>query len=237
VKLRQVYQRQRSKLFELSSFLIKKDNTSEKFKIDDIKNMVNNFSQFVLPVENSCFNEQAILPYGLKLEHINSAMNDFCNFLLFINKELYKNNMPIFVKLLMQANFSSIVGEFINISIPKYCNTLIKNKYHNGHPDLIEKGKFPNDSIQHSHDGIEIKASRYDKDWQGHNPENIWLMVFVFDCSRPNEDTHHKPFYFKAVYGAKLEEADWQFAGRKEGSRRTITASVKNSGFEKMSNN
>jgi hypothetical protein len=198
--------------------------------------MDKDISQFVLPVESSCFNKQAVLPYGLKLEHINYAMNDFCNFLSFINTELHKNSMPIFEEILMQANFSSIVGEFINVTIPKYCNTLTKNKYHNGHPDLIGKGKFPNDSIQHSNDGIEIKASRYEKGWQGHNPENIWLMVFVFDCSRPNGKPY-KPFHFKAVYGAKLEESDWQVSGRKEGSRRTITATVKNSGFEKMNNN
>jgi hypothetical protein len=197
----------------------------------------NNIPQFVLPVEQICFNTNAILPYGLKLEHINHAMNDFCNFLSFVNNELYRNNIPIFEKILMQANFSSIIGEFISVAIPKYCNTLTKNKYHNGHPDLIEKGKFHNDSIQYSHEGIEIKASRYAKNWQGHNPENIWLMVFVFDCLRPTDTILYKPFYFKAVYGAKLEESDWKFAGRKEGSRRTITATVKNSGFEKMNNN
>ena len=137
-------------------------------------------SQFVLPIEDSNFNKKAILPYKLKIDHIKHSMNDFCNFLSFINTELHKNNMPIFEKILMQANFSSIVGEFMNITIPKYCSHLTKNKYHNGHPDLIVKGKFPDDTVQHSHDGIEIKASRYEKGWQGHNPENVWLMVFVF---------------------------------------------------------
>ena len=111
-----------------------------------------------------------------------------------------------------------------------------KNKYHNEHPDLIEKGKYDNDSIQHSHEGIEVKASRYGKGWQGHNPENVWLIVFVFQCTRPNDDLI-TPFHFTAVYGAKLEESDWQFSGRSEGSRRTITASVKNTGFEKMNKN
>ncbi|MDR1339127.1 MAG: hypothetical protein LBK58_03610 [Prevotellaceae bacterium] len=192
--------------------------------------------QFVLPVDETGFNKKAILSYGLEINHIKYAMTDFCDFLSFINTELQKNNMPIFEKFLMQANFSSIVGEFMNISIPKYCDTLIKNKYHNGYPDLIEKGKFSNDSVQHSHEGIEIKASRYGKGWQGHNPENVWLMVFVFQSSRP-KDSASIPFYFKAVYGAKLEESDWQFAGRNEGSRRTITATVKNTGFEKMNHN
>jgi hypothetical protein len=192
---------------------------------------------FVKPLKKDGFNNTAILPYGLKISHIEKAMSDFYNFLSIINKELINNDMPILERMLMQANFSSIVGEFMNTTIPKYCKTLIKNKYHNGHPDLIEKGKFSNDAIQHSNQGIEIKASRYEKSWQGHNPENIWLMVFVFQCTNPSKDMEIIPFNFKAVYGAKLEENDWQFAGRKEGSRRTITATVKNSGFQKMSEN
>jgi hypothetical protein len=192
---------------------------------------------FVRRLEDNGFNSNVILPYGLKIDHIKKAMNDFYNFLSIINGELLKNDMPILEKMLMQANFSSIVGEFMNTTIPKYCKTLIKNRYHNGHPDLIEKGKFPNDAIQHSDQGIEVKASRYEKGWQGHNPENIWLMVFVFQCTNLSKNTEIIPFSFKAVYGAKLQEDDWQFAGRKEGSRRTITATVKNSGFQKMSEN
>jgi hypothetical protein len=34
--------------------------------------------------------------------------------------------------------------------------------------------------------------------------------------------------------GAQLEESDWKFAGRSETSRRTITASVTSSGYNKM---
>ncbi len=42
----------------------------------------------------------------------------------------------------MPANFSSMVGEFMSATIPKYCKTLAKNTYHNGHPDLVPAGKF-----------------------------------------------------------------------------------------------
>jgi hypothetical protein len=199
--------------------------------------MGNSFILYTKPVDKKGFNDNVILPYGLKTVDIERSMNDFINFLSIINKELNNNDMPILEKMLMQANFSSIVGEFMNTTIPKYCKSLVKNKYHNGHPDLIEKGKYPNDAIQHSHQGIEVKASRYEKGWQGHNPENIWLMVFVFECTNPSKNTEIIPFNFKAVYGAKLKEEDWQFAGRKEGSRRTITATVKNSGFQKMNEN
>jgi hypothetical protein len=135
--------------------------------------------------------------------------------------------------MLMPANFSSMVGEFMSSTLPKYCPTIIKNKYHNGHPDLIPVGMFPNDAVQHSPDGIEIKASRYLRGWQGHNPEEVWLMVFVFDSNRPR-DTIPRPFQFIRVVGAQLTKSDWIFSGRSETSRRTITASVTNSGYQKM---
>src|SRR5205085_8016109 len=94
-----------------------------------------------------------------------------------------------------------------------------------------------NDAVQHANEGIEIKASRYTKGWQGHNPEDTWLMVFVFDSNRPVDTAQSvppRPFSFVMVAGARLTKADWLFAGRSETSRRTITASVTKSGYEKM---
>jgi hypothetical protein len=137
----------------------------------------------------------------------------------------------------MPANFSSIVGEFMNISIPKYCSGLVKNQYHNGHPDLIPSGMFPNNAVQYTQDGIEIKGSRHASGWQGHNPESIWLMAFHFDSNTPNDEKKGigpKPFRFKGVYAARLDKEDWTFSGRSATSRRTITASVNQSGVEKM---
>jgi hypothetical protein len=92
--------------------------------------------------------------------------------------------------LLMPANFSSIVSEFVIASIPKYCATLVKNRYHNGHPDLIPVNTFPDNRIQYAHEGIEVKASRYLRAWQGHNPEDVWLMVLVFESNRASDDLH-----------------------------------------------
>lgn len=164
-------------------------------------------------------------------------MQDFIEFLGFINQQLFSRDIVRLESMLMPANFSSIVGEFMNTAIPKHCPNLVKNRYHNGHPDLIPAGVFTGDSVQHSHIGIEVKASRYLTGWQGHNAENIWLMVFVFDSSRPvdlNEGIPPKPFRFIKVVGAQLEETDWLFSGRSETSRRTITASVTPSGYAKM---
>ncbi len=130
-------------------------------------------------------------------------MDEFINFLGFINQQLYTKGIQRFESMLMPANFSSMVGEFMCACIPKYCPTLVKNLYHNGHPDLIPASYFPNDSIQYAEEGIEIKGSRYLKGWQGHNPENAWLMVFVFSSNRPADSSKGiKPKPFRFIKGS-----------------------------------
>lgn len=190
------------------------------------------------PVDPAGFNLKSVLPHGLTTAAIGSAMTDFLNFLGFINARLYAEKIPRLESIMMSANFSSLVGEFMNARIPEHCKTLVKNQYHNGHPDLVPAGVFPGDAVQHSSNGIEIKASRYDRGWQGHNAEDIWLMVFVYKSNRVRDGLlNPTPFQFLQVLGAQLVKNDWLFAGRSEESRRTITASVTPSGFAKMKAN
>lgn len=61
-------------------------------------------------------------------------------------------------------------------------------------------------------------------------------MVFVFDSNRPTDLTP-RPFRFAMVVGAQLSQSDWISAGRSATSRRTITASVTDSGYQKMTAN
>ena len=195
-----------------------------------------------LAVDQDRFNLQAKLPYGLTVEHLFGAMNDFVDFLSVINVELVNKGFPRLESVMMPANFSSLVSEFMKDAIPKHCPGLVLNQYHNGHPDLLPEGEFDDAGAQHASVGVEVKASRYKSGWQGHNPENSWLMVFCFDSNRPGDARRGKridpkPFRFVGVYGAQLSESDWRFSGRAEGSKRTITASVIGSGYLKMTQN
>lgn len=174
------------------------------------------------------------------LEYIAQAMHAFNDFLGFVNQQLHSRNMVRLESLLMPANFSSIVSEFMSSTIPHFCPTLVKNSWHNGHPDLVPAGRYPNNAVQYAHDGIELKASRYLKGWQGHNAEESWLMVVVFDSNRPADalkGIESKPFRFVKVVGASLTQADWKFSGRSATSRRTITAAITASAYEKMETN
>lgn len=188
-------------------------------------------------VDPEKFNQLAKLPYGLTIDSLVKSMREFTSFLSFINQQLHTQNIPRMECFLMAANFSSIVGEFMSTTIPKHCPTLVKNRYHNGHPDLVPQGLFLNDSVSHATEGIEIKGSRHPSGWQGHNPENIWLLVFTFKSNTATEFQNGQPnksFQFSGVYAAKLDVDDWTFSGRSETSRRTITASVNREGNKKM---
>jgi hypothetical protein len=204
------------------------------------KNMIGAKTLHPSPIDLKSFNPKAKLPYGLKAIHIQTAMQDFLDFLALINKALAAKKIQRLESFLMPANFSSIVGEFMTATIPKSCMALVKNNYHNGHPDLVPAGIFKKDACLHGDQGIEVKASRHLSGWQGHNPEDVWLLVFVFESNSPRDVLLKKPaipFRFLKVVGAELTKNDWKFSGRSATSRRTITASVTKDGFNKMESN
>ena len=191
-----------------------------------------------IPVDPGRFNPKAKFPNGCTVKAVRKSMEAFIDFLGFLNQQLLTRDLPRIEMLMMPANFSSLVGEFVVTSIPKHCPGLVKNRFHNGHPDLIPTRCYPNDLILHGSEGIEVKASRYAGAWQGHNAEECWLMVFVFQANSSSaREAAAVPFKFRSVYLARLKKTDWKFAGRSETSRRTITASVTKTGEIKLQRN
>jgi hypothetical protein len=186
--------------------------------------------------EKDGFNAKAVIPFGVTTDHLYAAMKGFIDFLALIDTELHGKEMGSLEGVMQQASFSNLVSEMMVAGIPKHCKTVVKNRYHNGHPDILPAGKYPKDEAQYAGvDGIEIKASRYLKGWQGHNPEDVWLMVFVFQSGRLGPKVKGTPaFKFLLVSGAQLDKTDWLFSGRSGDSRRTITASVTKAGAAKM---
>lgn len=192
-----------------------------------------------VPVDSKGFNPSVKLPYGLTTDHIRQAMESFTSFIALVNQALHGKALDRLERILMPANFSSIVGEFVGAAIPRFCPGLARNRYHNGHPDLIPRGVYPDDKIKLASKGIEVKGSRYYSGWQGHNAEDTWLMVFVFESDRPVDKVkgnEPKPFQFRLAV-AKVDKSDWKFSERSATSRRTITASITPSGYEKMRRN
>ncbi len=65
------------------------------------------------------FNPKAAIPFGVTTAHVKSAMDEFSDFLEFIDAQLLDKGMTRFEDMLMPANFSSMVGESMSVGIPK----------------------------------------------------------------------------------------------------------------------
>jgi hypothetical protein len=184
------------------------------------------------------FNPHATIPFGVTTEHLYQSMKEFTTFVQFIDAQLRAQAMARFEDILMAANFNSMVGEFLARTIPKYCRSVVKNNRHNGHPDILPAGKYPNDAAPHAGtDGIEIRASRYLKSWQAHKAEDMWLMMFVFQSGRVNpKETEQVGFKFLIVAGGLLTKSDWP-TRKSEASHGIHEESVTTSAAERLMSN
>lgn len=184
------------------------------------------------------FNEGVALPYGLRASEIKAAIDDIYDFLYNVNRFLVERGWDRLEETLSAATFSGVMSELVVEGSSKRSETIIKNQYHNGRPDLVPRGFYPHDGSLRGDEGIEVKASRWSNGWQGHNVEDGWILIcqyFIDHETTPLPD--RAPTRIERVLCAQLEESDWSFSGRKEGSRRTPTASIKRSGVLKLEAN
>jgi hypothetical protein len=180
-------------------------------------------------------NRDLILPYELTTDEIGKSIQQVYDILHLIDRALVASDAERLEDFMHAANFSFLLSELVVSGIGRHCAGLMKNRYHNGHPDLVPTGMFAGDSVQYAHEGVEVKCSRYASGWQGHNAEASWVMVAVYTLDTTTQPpTERHPTYFNSLMLAKLEASDWNFAGRNENSRRTPTASILKSGFNKL---
>lgn len=181
------------------------------------------------------FRDNVRLPYGLRVAEIKAALDDIYDFLHSVNRFLVNRGWDRLEETLAAATFSGIMSELVVEGISKRSVAVVKNRYHNGRPDLLPAGLYPNDAAQRADEGIEVKASRNAGGWQGHNVEPGWLMVVQYVVDTDTEPVEERsPTTIVRVLAARLDERDWGFSGRAETSRRTPTASILKSGTAKL---
>ena len=183
------------------------------------------------------FFPNARLSHGLQVSQVKLAMARIYSLLNLMNTTLVSNGHDRLEEFLLTNAFAGFISEALVKSLSEASGTLVRNRKTGGHPDLIPRGKYQNDSVLMG-EGIEVKVSLQSGGWQGHNPEKGWLIVFQYSIdieSEPKEN--RKPTEFVQVVAAELVASDWNFSGRKGKSRRTITASINRQGMEKLRGN
>ena len=181
-------------------------------------------------------NRRAILPYGLTVEEVERAVAETYRLFHGLNDYLRRSGFRPLEELLLGNSLSGIISEFLVKNIAKSSLTLEANTKVGGHPDLLPKNYYASSAVLKGEQGIEVKCSIQKGGWQGHNPEECWLMVFRYVVGKQRSG-EILPFTFVEILCAELTKTDWSFSGRQGDSRRTPTASITTGGVEKLRNN
>ena len=181
-------------------------------------------------------NRRVSLPYNLRVDEVEKAVAETYRLLHGLNDYLVGAGFHSLEELLLGNSFSGIISEFLVKNIARASTTLEANLKVGGHPDLLPKGHYSSNLVLKGDEGIEVKSSIQRGGWQGHNPEDCWLMVFWYVVGEQG-DGSKLPLTFIEILCAKVEQSDWSFSGRKGSSRRTPTASITAWGVEKLRRN
>ena len=181
-------------------------------------------------------NRSLPLPYGLKVSEVEHAAAETYRLFHGLNDYLRENRFRPLEELILGNSLSGIISEFLVRNIAQASTTLVPNLKVGGYPDLLPKGHYSSNLVLKGAEGIEVKASIQKGGWQGHNPEDCWLMVFRYIVGKQRSG-ESVPLTFIEILCARLKKSDWSFSGRKGSSRRTPTASITTTGVEKLRRN
>jgi transcriptional regulator with XRE-family HTH domain len=184
-------------------------------------------------VNKDYFRPQVPLPPGLKIPHLESAMNAVQRILGVINSNLISNGGKPLVEYIQGNNFSGLISNVLCDAINDH--SPYKHNSHQAYPDLIN----PQASAQGKPVGLEIKSTiQVGKGGESHNGHSGWHMVA---CYRIDRETCHIKFAHimcAVLNGHTHPQPDWTYVGSKvnavTGSRRTETYNTNLIGTTKM---
>lgn len=188
-------------------------------------------------VDGDKFNPKASLPYELRLEDFALAMQDVYDFLYDVNGLLVSKGLARLDDMLRPANMSGTLSDMLTASLAKHSRALTENQHFNGHPDLIVRGVYPNNSVKAGTEGIEIKSTRNPGGAvDTHGARDQWMCSFVYRVDCDTEPARErKPMTFTEVYLAKVTEAD--FRNNPRGRLGTRTSTLHKQGIAKLREN
>jgi hypothetical protein len=185
-------------------------------------------------VELTKFNPNATLPYNLRVEDFQMAMQDVYDFFYDVNALLAGRGLQRLDDLLRPAAMSGVISDMLTASLGKHSRSLTDNLFHNGHPDLIVKGIYPDNKVQAGTQGIEVKSTRNPGGCvDTHGARDQCLCVFVYQVDVTSEPARDRmPMTFTKVMLAEVSISD--FRRNERGELGTRTASPNRSGMEKL---
>lgn len=176
-------------------------------------------------VDKSKFNQSATLPFSLRIADFEIAMQDVYDFFYDVNVFLEGKGLQRLDDMLRPAIMSGVMSDMLTASLGKHSRVLVENQHFNGHPDLVQRGYYPNDAVKAGEKGVEIKSTRKKGGAvDTHGAREQWMCVFVYKVDNETEPaTSREPMTFIEVYLNFVSVADFRRNERSILGTRTAT--------------
>jgi hypothetical protein len=176
-------------------------------------------------VEAPKFNPAVALPYELRVQDFQMAMQDVYDFFFDVNSHLARKGLQRLDDMLRPAIMSGVLSDMLTASLAKHSRVLRENGYFNGHPDLIVQGVYPGNAVRAGEEGVEVKTTRKAGGAvDTHGARDQWMCVFVYDLDTETEPAvDRRPMAFTEVYLGRVEKSDFRKNARGELGTRTAT--------------
>jgi hypothetical protein len=188
-------------------------------------------------VDEAKFNENAVLPFELRLKDFAIAMQDVYDFFYDVNVGLVERGLERLDDFLRPAIMSGVLSDMLTASLGKHARTLTPNCYFNGHPDLVVRGVYPDNCIRAGSDGVEVKTTRKSGGAvDTHGARDQWMCVFVYKVDNETEPARERAaMVFTEVYLGQVRTTD--FRRNPRGELGTRTATLDRQGIQKLRQN
>lgn len=185
-------------------------------------------------VDISKFNKEARLPYELRRQDFQMAMQDVYDFFYDVNSHLTGKGLQRLDDTLRPAIMSGVLSDMLTASLAKHSRVLTENAYFNGHPDLIVQGVYADNAVKAGTEGVEVKTTRKAGGAvDTHGAREQWMCVFVYTVDTDSEPAMDRaPMTFTEVYLGKVTMND--FRKNPRGELGTRTATLHKDGIRKL---
>lgn len=173
-------------------------------------------------VNGEYFRQKVPLPPGMKLAHLETAINATQRIVSGINANLLAAGAKVLSEYIQGNNFGGLVSNMLCDALNDH--SPYKHNSHQAYPDLINTAvkKAGNPT------GLEIKSTiQIGKGAESHNGHSGWHLVACFQIDPNSGNIRFIHLMFAQLNGHNHREPDWTYVGSKvnaeTGSRRTET--------------
>jgi len=189
---------------------------------------------FVAPMaEPKYFRQQVPLPPGMKVGHLEGAINATQTLVARINSNLVTSGAKPLPEYIQGNNFSGLVSNVLCDALDEH--SPYKQNSHQAYPDLINPGVMEGGKAV----GLEVKSTvQIGKGGESHNGHSGWHLIACFRIEPATGLIRFVHVMLAVLNGHTQPESDWVYVGSKvnatTGSRRTETYNTTLAGTTKL---